>query len=388
MIKKLLLTGIMIGMMCGMDCLSEQNDFREAPEKYWNFAELSQVPAYRESPYADSKCEGLQDLLIEGAAVEGKAAEFFAYYGYPAGPVPAGGYPAVLLIHGGGGTAYPQYIKLWIEHGYAVMTLDWYNQRPLTGTIKPSETNVERAPLEGGRRQLHEVNVANMIIAHSLLRTLPQVNPEKTIFVGLSWGSWYGAMVAAVDPRFRGGIEIYCGDLKRDSKAFINGRFHHAAKVPLYWVASSNDQNATPLSLQAGFDECAKLENLSMVIRLPHSHIGFKFPSCFRMAEYFLKDGPGLPKLGRAQIEEKRISAHVLSQGKGITHAILCYTEDAEEEATHKRLWKSMPAQVTENMVSAELPNGVHQCFLSAYDEKSHYNDLCGSTNIVEFHSR
>jgi hypothetical protein len=222
------------------------------------------------------------------------------------------------------------------------------------------------------------------IIAHSLLRTLPQVNSERTIFVGLSWGSWYGAMLAALDPRFKGGIEIYCGDLNRDSKAFINGRFHHAAKTPLYWVASTNDQNATPATLQAGFDECAKLENLSMVIRLPHSHIGFRFPSCFRMAEYFLKAGSGLPKLGKAQIEGKHIRTQILSQGKGVTHAILCYTEDANEEITHKRLWKSCPAQINENVVSAELPSGVHQCFLSAYDEKSHYDDLCGSTNIIE----
>ena len=386
--KRLLLTGIMVGIMCSMDCLSGQSDFREAPEKYWNFAELSRVPAYRESPYADSKCADLQDLLIEGAPVEGKAAEFFVYYGYPAGPVPEGGYPAVLLVHGGGGTAYPQYAKLWIERGYAVMIMDWYNQRPLTGTEEPSETNVKRLPLEGGRRQLHEVNVANMILAHSLLRTLPQVNPERTIFAGLSWGSWYGAMVAAVDPRFRGGIEIYCGDLKRERKSFTNGRFHHAVKVPLYWVAGSNDEDASPLSLQAGFDECAKLENISMVIRLPHSHVGFTFPSCFRMAEYFLKDGPGLPKLGKAQVEEKRISAPILSQGKGITHAILCYTEDANEETTHKRLWKSISVQLTEKAVSAELPSGVYQCFLSAYDEKSPYNDLCGSTNIIEIHSR
>ena len=384
MLQKLLIAGCMMGLICGSDCLSDEQSFREAPEKYWNYAELSKVPQYREAPFADSKYEGLQDVLIQGAPVDGKPAEFFAYYGYPETAMPEGGYPAVLLIHGGGGTAFPQYTKLWLKQGYVVMALDWYNQRPLTNSEKPSETNVARADLDGGKRQNHEVNVANMVLAHSLLRSLENVNPAKTVFVGLSWGSWYGAMVASVDPRFKGGIEIYCGDVKRDSTAFINGRFHHAAKIPLYWVAGTNDQNATPVSLQAGFDECAKLENQSLVIRLPHSHVGFEFPSCFRMAEYFLKGGPGLPKLAKAQIEENSIRAEILSQGKGITHAILCYTEDAEEKVTHKRLWKSIPAQVDGNRIRAELPKGVHQCFLSAYDESSPFNDLCGSTNLIE----
>lgn len=385
MLKKLLLTVCMIGLIVGSESWAGEPNFQEAPEKYWNFAELEKVPEFRDSPFADSKYEGLRDLLITGAKIKGKPAEFFAYMGYPDTPVPPGGYPGILLIHGGGGTAFPQYMKLWLNQGYAVMALDWYNQRPLNHSGKMTETNVKRQPLEGGKRQLHEVNVANIVLAHSLLRSMKNVNPDKTAFVGLSWGSWYGAMVAAVDPRFKGGIEIYCGDVRKNSKSFINGRFHHAVKVPLYWVASSNDHNVTPASLQLGFDECAKLENKSLVIKLPHSHVGFQFPSCFRMAEYFLKDGPGLPKLGTAQVDGKIISADILYKGKGITHAILCYTEDAEQQTSHKRVWKSIPAQINGNTVRAELPNGVFQCFLSAYDEKSTFNDLCGSTNLVEF---
>lgn len=375
-----------------MGCITVQtwsnvrsSEFREAPEKYWNFSELSKVPVFRNSPFADSKCAGLRDLLVTGAKVEGKSSEFFVYVGYPDTPVPRGGFPGVLLIHGGGGTAFPKYIKLWMDQGYAVMALDWLNQRPLIESAKMTEAKIGRAPLEGGKRSLHTINVANMVLAHSLLRSLENVNPNKTAFVGLSWGSWYGAMVAAIDPRFKGGIEVYCGNVSKNSKSFINGRFHHAIKVPLYWVASTNDGNATITSLQAGFDECAKLENKSLVIRLPHDHLGFAFPSCFRMVEYFLKGGTGLPKLGSAQINGKYIRANILAKGKGITHAILCYTEDTQEKKPHKRLWKSIPAQFDETSIQAELPDKVYQCFLSAYDGKSQFNDLCGSSNLIEF---
>ncbi len=365
--------------------LTEDQAFRESPDQYWHFATLSQVPAYRDSPFADSKYDGLRDLLITGASVEGKPAAFFAYVGYPATPPPAGGYPGILLIHGGGGTAYPQYMNLWMDQGYVVMALDWYNQRPLSQPGRLTETNVARAALPGGKRQLHEINVANMVIAHSLLRSLDQVNADKTAFVGLSWGSWYGAIVAAVDPRFKGGIEIYCGGVDKNRPDMINGRFHHAIKVPLYWVASTNDQNVTPAALQHGFNACAKLENKSLVIDLPHSHIGFPCPSCFRMAAFFLQDGPGLPKLGSAQLSGSVLRADIIARGKGVTQAILCYTEDAKEPIAYKRTWKSIPAQVSADQVQAELPPNVFQCFLSAYDEKSPFDDLCGSTNLLEF---
>lgn len=361
--------------------------FREQPEKYWNFAELSKTPAFRDSPFEDSKFKGLRDILVTGAEIEGKKSEFFAYIGYPTGPVPQGGFPGIVLIHGGGGTAFPQYVKLWTSHGFAVIALDWYNSRPhLPASGELTEVSVKKIPLEGGERQEHVTNAANMVIAHSLLRTLENVNPDKTAFVGLSWGSWYGAMVAAIDPRFKGVIEIYCGDATPpDTNRFINGRFLHAAKVPMYWIAGTNDQNATPKSLQMGFDECAKLENKSLAINLPHSHVGFTFDACFRMADFFLKDGPSLPKLGNAVVNNRKISADIVFPGKGVAEAILCYTIDRDEKTSHKRVWTSIPAQFDAKEVWAELPEGVYQCFLSAYDQKSQWNDLCGSTNLKEF---
>ena len=398
MTKKQLVAAVSIGAAIFLG--ADEPNFRETPEKYWDFEQLKDAPAYRDAPFADSQAEGLRAVLVTGygPAPDDKTfsgpnpkglsskvkAEFFAYIGFPEGPVPEGGFPGIVLIHGGGGTAYPQYTKFWVKHGYAVIALDWYNQRP----IPPADPKkpVDRAPLPGGKRQDHVANVANMILSHSLLRSLKNVNPEKTAFVGLSWGSWYGAMVASLDTRFKGGVEIYCGDVKNGSSkkanSFINGRFHHAAKIPLYWVAGTNDQNVTLASLDAGFQECPKVENKSLVIRLPHSHIGFTFPSCFRMAAHFTQGGPGLPKLSDIDWNGNQVKARILDPGKGIRKAILCYT-DSTEKVYHKRVWKSVAAKIEKDVITAELPDGAHQFFLSAYDEESRFNDLCGSTSPV-----
>lgn len=376
--------------------LFAQDFSRENPEKYWDTDLLKIKAEYREAPFADSKFDGLQSLLIKGfgPAKDDRTvnlsspnplskkvrAEFFALMGFPAGPVPKGGFPAVVLIHGGGGTAYPQYAKYWISKGYAVIALDWYNRRPLESP-NPAETSVKREVLEGGKRQDHVSNVANIILAHSVLREQDKVNPEKTAFVGLSWGSWYGAMVAALDNRFKGGVEIYCGDVK-NSKSFINGRFLHAAKIPLYWVVSTNDQNMTVASISRAFRECPETYNRSVVINLPHSHVGFCFESCQRMVSHFVNGTVNLPKLSDIKVENGVASAEILENGKGIKSAFICFT-DSKEKLYHKRVWKKNPAQINGRTVSAEIPDGAHSYYISVYDENAKYNDLCGSTDVI-----
>ena len=356
---------------------------RKDPAEHWSPDLLAQVPSFRPAGFPDSESAGLQAILYDGVAVGGAAAPVFAYIGMPSTPAPAGGYPGVVLVHGGGGTAFPAYVKLWTSYGFAVLAMDWYNQRPvITDPTREGESQLERQPLAGGRRQDHVANVANMVLAHSLLRSLPQVDATRTALVGLSWGSWYGAVVAAIDPRFRGVIEIYCGAYDLSRHPIISGVYLHAAKVPMYWVASTNDQNVTPEGLQRGFDECAKLHNASMVIRLPHSHVGFQFTSCRRVAEHFLMDRPPLPRLGRSTIADGRISAPVLHEGKGIIRTILCYTTDRDEPVSHLRQWHDAPAERDGNTLSAALPPGVFQCFLSAYDEDTRWNDCCGSSDL------
>lgn len=369
---------------------------RQEPEVYWDLDILKIKPAWRKADFSDSQAKGLQAILIKGygpakgdknfgsnhpSPLSTKVrSEFFAYMGFPEGPVPEGGFPGVVLIHGGGGTAFPQYAQRWIAQGYAVIILDWYNCRPIPPE-EATETNVKRVPLDGGKRQDHVANVANMILAHTVLRSQPYVNQGKTIFVGLSWGSWYGAMVAAIDTRFKAGIQIYCGDIK-DNDSFINGRFHHAIKVPLYWIVGTNDRNMTLSGITKAFKVCPKVYNRSIVIGLLHSHMGFDFVCCQRMAAHFLKDGANLPRLGNIQVKDGIASAKILDRGKGIKIGFLCYT-DSTDPVYHKREWKTLKADIQGNTVSAKIPSGAHTYYLSVHDEYSRFNTLCGSTDVV-----
>ena len=380
-----------------MSNLSAEN-FREAPEKYWDVPDLLQrVPSFRPAPFKNCQVDGLDAILVKGfqkypedenidsasptpLSKKGEG-EFFAYLGKPAGPVPAGGFPGIVLIHGGGGTPYPMYVSRWVRKGFAVIALDWYNQYP---EIKKSTKYkvINRRPLENGTIQDHVCNVANIILTHSLLRTQKFVDPTRTAFVGLSWGSWYGAMTATVDHRFNGGVELYCGDVKRDRDKLINGRFHHAGKIPLYWIASTNDQNMTLATLRDAFGEYAKLENKTIVNNLKHGHCGFDFHAVARMAAYFTGSAPCLPKLSDIEQHGNTVCAKILDPGKGVRFAKLCYTRSAEQ-TYHLREWESLPAKIDGDVISAELPEGAYQYYLSAYEKDNVFHDLCGSTAPV-----
>ena len=360
-------------------------EFKDDAAKYWDFSKLQKAPAYRPSKLAESQVKDLEDILFDGVPYKGKPAPVFAYIGYPKTPMPAGGYPGVLLVHGGGGTAFPDAARLWNKYGFAVLMIDWYNSHPKQ-EAREKRGVVNKLPLPGGNRNDLQTNVANMVLAHSLLRSLPKVNQDKTVFVGLSWGSWYGATVAALDNRFKGAVEIYCGDIKpvKNHRYLVNGAFLHSAKIPMYWVCSTNDANATPQSLQNAWDVCPTIVNKSIVIRLPHSHVGFKFPSCFRMADHFANGAPMLPKLSKITVKDGVASCKVLNKGKGIIKTVFCYTIDRAPKSKDRK-WLEIPAKMEGDTLSVKLPEKILQGYFSAYDEKSRYNDCCGSSDFMFF---
>ena len=364
----------------------------EPAAKYWDFEKLKNPPVYRDD--ADPECAwpSLRAIVYDGVMENGKQTKCFAYIGFPEGPAPQGGFPAVVLAHGGGGTAYAWAADMWRAAGYAVIAPDWYGRRPVRNDAYWGKRRDKDRPFAAHKRpyEYHTVtNVSNLVLAHSLLLSLPRVNKDKTAYVGLSWGSWFGAMVAAVDPRFKGIVEIYLGNkMKYADSRMIDGRFLHEAKSPVYYIVSTNERYGDPDSMQAAFDACGKmLGNKSMVVRLPHSHIGFHFKWLFRTVDAILKGGPGLPKLGKPVVSGKTISAPVLDPGKGIRKVLFCWTAQSEraKEKSWERKWETAPAELAGGTVKASLPDGVWQCYLAAYDEDDLRSHCCGSSDVVTF---
>ncbi|MCX5653295.1 MAG: acetylxylan esterase [Planctomycetota bacterium] len=191
----------------------------------WDMAALSKTPAIH--PATERPANGMRSFFYEGADYKGNPAWVFAYYAAPGGTPPAGGWPAAVCAHGGGGSAYPDWVREWNKHGYAAIAMDLEGHLPggkhhgAEGNFPTGIGHANAGPARKdwfGDRDLPDKEqwfyqaVADVIRANSLLRSLPEINPKKIGLTGISWGATVVSTVAGVDPRFAFVIPVYgCG---------------------------------------------------------------------------------------------------------------------------------------------------------------------------------
>jgi hypothetical protein len=107
----------------------------------WDLADLSKVPATR--PAEGFESPGFRAVYYDGPGWKGKPSSYFAWIGVPAG---GGKVPAMVLVHGGG-TAFADWVKLWVDRGYAAIAMDLCGAVPRKAPGQPSwERHAEGGP--------------------------------------------------------------------------------------------------------------------------------------------------------------------------------------------------------------------------------------------------
>lgn len=149
----------------------------------------------------------------------------FGALGVPTTPMPSGGYPAVVLVHGGAGFVRTGWIEYWNKQGFVAIAIDmWGNQLDANGNkvSNPDSGFVEREPYYDGVENPEYSwvyhSVYNVIMAHNIVRSQPFVNVQKTAITGISWGGYITSIVSGVDTRFKAVAPVYgCGYIYEDS---------------------------------------------------------------------------------------------------------------------------------------------------------------------------
>ena len=189
----------------------------------WDLIDLSQPPAYewsnQESP--------VWSLYYEGEPYKNQPTHVFAYYASPATleakNVVENSYPAVVLVHGGGGTAFKEWAELWAKRGYAAIAMDLAGCGPDRKRLAdggPDQSDKEKfgAIDQSPHDQWTYHAVANVILAHSLIRSFKEVDASRTAVTGISWGGYLTCIVAGLDNRFKAAVPVYgCGFLHKNS---------------------------------------------------------------------------------------------------------------------------------------------------------------------------
>jgi len=350
-------------------CHAESSD-----SEIWNLDGLYRVPkVFSAEKYAEYQVPGVRTLLYESVPCRGKLTKVFAYYSAPSGPVPSGGWPAVVLVHGGGGTAYSDYVKKWNSWGYAAISMDRYGKLPLLKLALKDRPDIEdgwRSGEDASPREdsWHYHSVAQIVLAHSLIRSFPEVNPEKIGVVGASWGGVHASIAAVVDGRFKFAAMVYSSIFEWMSPPqwWDPGRFIPSIRIPTLWVKGTTDTNFPSKYWQRAVNICGGKPISSLVVGLGHGDNGQLYPINRRFADSIIKGGASLPKVARIGCRGNLVSAYVDSV-RPILKAELCYTCDATPDP--KQVWKTAPASINCKEVSAELPDGATFFFINVFDE-------------------
>ena len=359
----------------------------------WNLEKLSSAP--KTYPAPDLKEPGVQALFYDGLPWKGKPTRVFAWIGMPEHE-PGQKVPAMVLVHGGGGTAFAEWVRLWNKRGYAAIAMDTCGSVPGGEHGKRPRHEWSGPPGWGGFDQIDQPledqwtyhAVADVILAHSLLRSRPEVDANRIGITGISWGGYLTCIVAGVDNRFRFAAPVYgCGFLGENStwKGSIDGMKERGqkwlslwdpsvylpqAQMPMLWVTGTNDF-AYPLdSHQKSYRAAPGPDTLAIRLRMPHGHggAGENPEEIHAFANSILKGATPLAKIEKSGHEAQTAWATFTTRTP-LTKAELLFTK-ATNGPWKDRLWETIPASIENGKASALLPEGATAWFINIIDER------------------
>jgi dienelactone hydrolase len=232
--------------------------------------------------------------------------------------------------------------------------------------------------------------IAAVILAHSLLRSLDEIDPARIGITGISWGGILTCIAAGVDARYRFAAPVYgCGCLDSASSAIAEGRatnpdaYDHwlslwdpvlylpSVSMPMLWVNGTNDF-AFPLdAFQRSYRLPQGERTLCVRVRMPHAHGGAgERPEEIRaFADALMQGGVPLPCVAEQGLSGERAWATFVSQ-RPIMRAELNYTRALGHWTD--RTWNTLPADLdaVSGTVSAQLPLGTTVYYFNLFDSQ------------------
>ena len=344
----------------------------------WDLIALSQQPGCQ---WSDQESP-VWSLYYEGESYKNHPTRVFAYYASPATleATSAGerAFPAVVLVHGGGGTAFKEWAELWAKRGYAAIAMDLAGCGPERKRLAdggPGQSDEEKfgAIDQPAQDQWTYHAVANVILAHSLIRSFKEVDASRTAVTGISWGGYLTCIVAGVDNRFKAAVPVYgCGFLHENSvwlnqfakmtpqqkDRWVNlwdpSMYVGSAAMPVFFVNGTNDF-AYPLDSYSRTYGLVKGErNFRITVNMPHSHQhGWAPKEIGLFVDQYLKGGIPLATVMKPQLSDGKVRAKFKSK-IWPTSANLHYT--TETTPINKLDWESMPARVEGNIIVSPAP--------------------------------
>ncbi|WP_405563314.1 T9SS type A sorting domain-containing protein [Polaribacter sp. Asnod6-C07] len=351
--------------------------------------------------------DNIKGLFIDALDSNGQPTKVFSWYGVPENLVSGEKAPAVVLVHGGGGTAFPNWVKQWTDRGYIAIAIahegqlpgakdPWYPTWEFSG---PRRAGFFRDADETLDQQWFYHAVADAILANSLLKSFPEVDENNIGINGISWGGILTNVITGIDQRFKFSVPVYgCGYLydsphySQDllvmsdaEKEFYYNNWEPSLYIPLqtlpvFYVNGNNDKQfamniATPSYNLIPSEKYLRIEHL-----MKHSTVaGYAPEEIYSFADFITKNGKAPVTVSIDNVQNNSVTASYVGD---IQSAVLHYTTDVDNWEQDTYDWLNVPATInqTTNKITAEIPENTKYYYINVTTD----NDFIYSSVMKE----
>jgi dienelactone hydrolase len=371
-------------------------DSDPAAEIPWSVDALSAAPETFPAEGIGSSDSRIRALFFKGENYQGKETRVFAWVGFPT--IGKGPFPAMVLVHGAGGTAYEDWVKEWVDRGYAAIAVDTAGHIPVHPDASSKGWKLHEWVGPRGWGDFESIDkpikdqwpyhaVASVVRAHSLLRSFPQVDGDRVGLTGISWGGYLTCITAGVDPRFAFAAPVYgCGFLGEDS-SWLHTRLNaigrdralrwltlwdpsrtvSRAQMPMLFVNGTNDKHYRMGSWQKTYREVPGDVALACRLRMPHSDFAGRAPEVYAYADARFKNGNPLSEITEQGTDGRKAWVEYTCPDS-LQKAELNFTTDCGEWP--QRHWKSIDLPSTSKRIEGEIPDGATAWFINLFDSR------------------
>ncbi len=367
------------------------------PASIWDRAKLYKTPKIWK--YSGFLKSDLKSVWIEGEPYKSKPTRCFAFYGVPAHASKENKVPAMVLVHGGLGTAYDDWVRLWVKRGYAAICIDTCGSLPIRNMKGEWMAHEDGGPRGWGRfDQVDEPvkdqwpyhAVAAVVRSHSFLRSLDCVDASRIGVTGVSWGGVLTCIAAALDERFAFGASVYGSGFIYEKDGLISSvcnaekwaRMWDASvflpyvKIPMLWLNGTNDFGFSLERTVRSSDLAGGAEHYCFRLRMKHSHgaVSEAPLEIYEFAKCFCERKTDIFTIISTKIEGGDLAVRFDANGKKPVKAFLLWTNDDENVKFSKRKWNEKeikPFDAASGMVRAKIPDGATQAYINIITEDS-----------------
>lgn len=235
----------------------------------------------------------VKEVFYPGRPFNGQATRIFGYYCYPAkhfSPL-----PALLISHGGGGSADVKTALRWANYGYAVLVID------LPGKGKQRRRSRSTGPDMDVKNLLNTADPASNYLLFAVaaarngidfLSKQPEVDRNKIGMMGLSWGGVLTLLTNGQEPRLKAAVNVFGAGFIPEgctwqeqfrSKSHLErvhwnklldpSNFLASQRSPILFITGTNDHCYYLHTFQKSYDRVKMEKQYYLVANLRHQFL-------------------------------------------------------------------------------------------------------------------